>query len=82
MWIVLEISLTSRGRKALIVGLGYRAVDDKEMPCTLQEAIVQIYTDDVCLDVLARNEDDPKDFVNDICAGDIKGGTDTCQVCD
>ncbi|XP_076259325.1 serine protease 33-like [Rhynchophorus ferrugineus] len=49
------------------------------LPCTLHEARLLIYTDDVCKKMIKDTGNDEKAVKNAFCAGYLTGGIDTCQ---
>lgn len=69
------------GKDGYITGLGYLKSGAPKLPCVVHEAKVKIHNDTVCKSMLERAGGNPDEFVHAFCAGYLRGGIDTCQVC-
>lgn len=68
-------------REAYINGLGDLEWQSKTATCTMHEARILIYNDQVCRNMLNSQQEDGSQLKNAFCAGYLQGGIDGCQVC-
>jgi hypothetical protein len=73
--VAVEMNLTNRVGE--ILGFGETIEDNTTMPCSLQRAYIQIFTNREC-----KESELPSNIPNPrvLCAGVIGGGVDSCQV--
>lgn len=69
----------NRSREAWVQGLGTLKYKG-DVPCTLHEARVLLYSDAVCRRMLNSTGNNGSAMQHAICAGYLEGGIDACQV--
>ncbi|GJQ69112.1 hypothetical protein Trydic_g6275 [Trypoxylus dichotomus] len=78
---LLDRALDSRTRpkEGYVSGLGDQQWNAKSMTCTMHEARILIYPDDVCKKMLDSQGEQGKLLNHAFCAGYMEGGIDACQ---
>ncbi|XP_017773348.1 PREDICTED: trypsin-like [Nicrophorus vespilloides] len=71
----------TRGREAVIIGLGTAKYGADKYPCSMHEGRVLIYKDKTCKSMIKNATQDKEDYpmTNAFCAGYMEGGVDACQ---
>lgn len=74
------ISEDERPKEVFVAGFGDLEWTTIAVTCTMHEAKLATYSDEICRDMLNKQQADGEALQNAFCAGYLSGSADTCRV--